>query len=238
MTKLRTHRSFAVVPAQSPDGGSLEKLSLPAMICIVVLFFAEAVIAVPAQNNGVLFNSLYSFAASGQGANPGYEVLVLGSDGDFYGTTMAGQQGIVFKITSGGTLTRLYNFCSRPGCSDGASPYAGLVQGSDGDFYGTTAAGGTAGNFYSYNYGTLFKITPAGALSTLHSFSGRDGSGPESALLLASDVNFYGTTNGGGANNSCDAGCGTIFKITPAGTLTTLYNFCALQVRRKQRLEL
>ena len=98
--------------------------------------------------------------------------------------------------------------------SDGQDPLAGLVQGSDGNFYGTTDAGGTGGN------GTVFKITPAGALTTLHSFSGSDGRNPPATLVQGTDGNFYGTTNQGGA-----MGAGTVFKITPAGALTTLYPF-------------
>jgi uncharacterized repeat protein (TIGR03803 family) len=81
------------------------------------------------------------------------------------------------------------------------------VQGTDGNFYGTTSGGGAHG------VGTVFKITPAGALTLLHSFGGADGAAPEARLLQASDGNFYGTTVlGGGANND-----GAIFKMTPAG---------------------
>jgi uncharacterized repeat protein (TIGR03803 family) len=98
--------------------------------------------------------------------------------------------------------------------SDGQYPLAGLVQGTDGNFYGTTNAGGTGGN------GTVFKITPSGALTTLHFFSGSDGRNPPATLVQGTDGNFYGTTNQGGAR-----GVGTVFKITPAGALTTLYPF-------------
>jgi uncharacterized repeat protein (TIGR03803 family) len=90
----------------------------------------------------------------------------------------------------------------------------GLVQASDGSFYGTTSNGGTSG------YGTVFKITPAGALTTLYSFVGSDGSYPYAGLVQGSDGNFYGTTAYGGTSSY-----GTIFKITPAGALTTLHSF-------------
>src|ERR1035437_873034 len=97
--------------------------------------------------------------------------------------------------------------------SDGDHPYAGLVQGSDGNFYGTTYSGGS-----SYN-GTVFKITPAGALTTLHSFAGSEGSYPSAGVVQGSDGNFYGTTGGSAS------AIGTVFKVTPAGTLTTLHSF-------------
>src|ERR1019366_9456144 len=121
--------------------------------------------------------------------------------------------GTVFKITPSGTLTTLHSFDD----TDGAGP-GGLIQASDGNFYGTTWVGGANG------YGTVFKITPAGALTTLHSFDVTDGSYPF-GLIQATDGNFYGTTDHGGAYSNCNLGCGTVFKITPAGTPTTLYSF-------------
>jgi uncharacterized repeat protein (TIGR03803 family) len=146
---------------------------------------------------------------------------VQGTDGNFYGTTAVGgasvsSGGTVFKITPEGTLTTLYSFCSLTNCADGANPHAGLIQASDGNFYGTTYVGGTPG------VGTVFKITPGGALTTLHSFMGTDGEEPEGGLIQASDGDFYGTTVNGGTNQA-----GTVFKITPGGTLTTLYSFCS-----------
>ena len=165
--------------------------------------------------------TLYSFDGS-----DGYNVmagLVQGGDGNFYGTTTQGganDYGTVFKITPTGTLTTLYNFCAQDGCTDGYYPEAALVQGSNGDFYGT--AGGGA-NYCGLNQcGVVYKITPKGALTVLHSFDGSDGDVPVGGLVLGSDGNFYGTTNAAGAY-----GDGTVFKMTPAGTLTTLYSFCA-----------
>ena len=113
------------------------------------------------------------------------------------------------------TLTTLHAFAGYP--TDGASPYAGLVQATDGNFYGTTYAGGTSGNCQG-GCGTVFRITPAGTLTTLHSFDWYDGASPTGALVQGNDGNFYGTTYGGGA----DPHYGTVFKITPAGALTTL----------------
>jgi len=164
---------------------------------------------------------LYSF--DGFYASSPDAPLVQGTDGDFYGTTELGGgpegAGTVFKITPGGTLTTMYTFCSQIGCADGGQPLAALVQATDGNFYGTTFEGGT--NFY----GTVFKITPAGTLTTLHSFDLTDGAYPIGALVQAAG-NFYGTTSGGGASTACQGfACGTVFKITPAGTLTTLHSF-------------
>lgn len=156
--------------------------------------------------------TLYNFANT-DGSFPA-DALVQGTDRNFYGTTsygMPGKYGTVFKMTSGGTLTTLHSFDD----TDGYDPLAGLVQGTDGKFYGTTATGGTGGGF-----GTVFKITSAGTLTSLHSFDDTDGWEPESQLIQASDGNFYGTTLRGGA--SAD---GEIFKITSAGTLTVLHSF-------------
>ncbi len=154
--------------------------------------------------------------------------LVEATDGNFYGTTMEGGangSGTVFRITPSGTLTTLYSFCSQTNCSDGYWPYAGLVQASDGNFYGTTGSGGAFGH-----YGTVFKITPSGAMTTLYSFCAQigcpDGEYPGAELVQAADGNLYGTTQSGGTNQNCDPyGCGTVFKISPSGTLTTLHSF-------------
>jgi uncharacterized repeat protein (TIGR03803 family) len=126
------------------------------------------------------------------GANP-YGGLVLGTDGNFYGTTTYGgstNNGTVFKITPAGTLTTLLNFTS----TNGGEPNGVLVQGTDGNFYGTTIDGGASGD------GTVFKITPTGTLTTLHSFSGSDGESPYAGLIQGTDGNFYGTTKQGGTN--------------------------------------
>ena len=165
---------------------------------------------------------LANFNGTANGAVPwgGYPI-VIDSTGNGYGTTLEGgtyDQGTVFQVTPGGTLTTIYTFCSQINCMDGAEPYAGLVQGSSGNFYGTTAYGGANGQ------GTVFTVTKAGLLTTLYSFAGypTDGAYPIAGLVLASDGNFYGTTASGGAN-----GAGTVFEITPGGQLTTLYSFCS-----------
>jgi uncharacterized repeat protein (TIGR03803 family) len=163
--------------------------------------------------------------------------LIQASDGNFYGVTYSGANsqfcpyyngngcGTVFKITPAGTLSTLYKFCSQPNCTDGFWPAAGLVQGTDGNFYGTTAAGGntSAGGFCSTGgCGTVFKITPTGAVTTLYRFGGDDGSYPYAGLVQARNGNFYGTASAGGPDDG-----GTIFSMTPNGTLTTLYGFCS-----------
>ena len=177
--------------------------------------------------------TLYNFCAQSGCAGGAFPTsgLVQAAHGDFYGTTGQGGangRGTVFKITPGGTLTTLYSFCSQSNCTDGAFPYAGLVQGVDGDFYGTTGEGGAYG--VPYGYGTVFKITPAGTLTTLYSFCAQtnctDGESPN-GLVQAAHGDFYGTTTYGGGNISEGVSSGTVFKITPSGTLTTLYSFCS-----------
>jgi uncharacterized repeat protein (TIGR03803 family) len=159
--------------------------------------------------------------------------LVLATDGNFYGTAYAGGTmggttcnedgyvgcGTVFKITPSGVLTTLYNFCSLPNCADGRNPASSLAQAPNGDLYGTTNFGGVN------REGTVFKITPAGTLTTLHSFNQTDGYIPNGLLAQAPNGNFYGTTLNGGSNDTCTGGCGTVFKITPLGALVTVHSF-------------
>ena len=186
----------------------MAKLNLIRMACIFV-FCAGTVIALPAQT----FTTLVSFDGT-NGAAPVNASLVQGTDGNYYGTTIYGganNDGTVFKMTPGGTLTTLHSFAGYP--TDGAEPYAGLVQSAGGDFYGTTSLGG--GN----NYGTVFEMTPSGKLTTLLSFDSTDGTYPYSALVQANG-SFYGTTFYGGAH-----GYGTVFKISAAGVLSTLHSF-------------
>jgi uncharacterized repeat protein (TIGR03803 family) len=177
--------------------------------------------------SGGMLNTLYNFDGM-HGSSP-QTGLVQGTDGNLYGTTQFGGTnsscdvrgcGTVFKISPSGTLTVLYSFCEQSDCVDGDEPYAGLIQATDGNFYGATDQGG------AYGYGTLFKIAPSGAFTTLHSFDFGDGAYPSATLTQATDGNLYGTTGGGGSG-SCNSGCGTIFKSTLSGILTTLYSFCS-----------
>jgi uncharacterized repeat protein (TIGR03803 family) len=178
----------------------------------VLLLCVTTAIASPAQT----FKILYSFCSgSSDGANPSAG-LVQATNGKLYGTTSSlgvGDYGTVFQINASGTsFMTLHPFSY----SDGAYPYAGLVQDTDGKFYGTTEKGGANGD----DYGTVFQITPSGALTTLHSFDGTDGAYPTAGLVQATNGNLYGTTKEGGANKE-----GTIFKITPSRKLTTLHSF-------------
>jgi len=173
--------------------------------------------------------TLHSFTGT-DGANP-RGALIQAADGHLYGTTRNGganKSGAIYKISANGEYTALYSFCALTLCGDGSQPVAPLLQTSDGQIYGTTYYGGASSS------GTVFTITPGGALTTLHSFCSEGNSCPEGAFPLAgviqaSDGNLYGTTFFGPGGN-----LGTIFQITPAGTLTTLYKFCGGGVRCRQ----
>jgi uncharacterized repeat protein (TIGR03803 family) len=163
---------------------------------------------------------LHQFSGgTNDGSQPIWMHLIQASDGDFYGTTEYGgvsNAGTVFKITSGGSLTVLYQFKGGM-ANDGEFPEAGLMQGSDGNFYGTTYEGGT--NFY----GTVFKMSPAGVLTNLHIFQGpvtHDGRWPFSPLFQGTDGFFYGTTSAGGSK-----GDGTVFQMDSKGNLAVIYSF-------------
>lgn len=148
-----------------------------------------------------------------------------GTDGNFYGTTQAGGDptckcGVVYKATAAGAIKVLHTFKGYP--TDGNRPIGTLVQGPDGNFYGTTYKGGTTnGN------GTVFKITPSGAYTLLYSFnygnSNFDAQLPEAGLTLGTDGNLYGVGSAGGSKNA-----GAIFKVTPAGNESVLYSFCSV----------
>ena len=156
--------------------------------------------------------TLYSFCTQTgcpDGQFPKGELLQAG-DGNFYGVTPEGganNGGTVFQITPSGTLTTLYSFCSVGRCADGTYPIGAQVQATDGNFYGTTYGGGANLS------GTVYRITPHGALTTLYSFcpaSGcADGLFPAAALVQDGDGKFYGSTNEGGTSND-----GTVFRLT------------------------
>jgi uncharacterized repeat protein (TIGR03803 family) len=153
--------------------------------------------------------------SDGTVATPG---IVQALDGAFYGTTTTSgvSNATVFKFTTSGSWTVLYRFCAQ-GCGpDGVFPN-GLIQGTDGNFYGTTSSGLTIP-------ATVYKITPTGTLTILHNFCDTsactDGNDPFDTLVEAANGNFYGTTWRGGSDDA-----GTVFKITPQGSLTTLHSF-------------
>jgi uncharacterized repeat protein (TIGR03803 family) len=181
--------------------------------CVVVLWCAAAGGACYAQS----FTTLVNFT-SANGNSP-YASLVQGLDGDFYGTTLFGgtNTGSLFKMTPAGLLTNIHSFAG----PEGALPYFGaLVQAANGKLYGTTQSGGTATICFG-GCGMVFSTSPTGKVTPLYSFTGLlDGYGPKAGLVLATNGSFYGSTEQGGAN-----GAGTLFKITSAGILTTLYSF-------------
>ena len=192
---------------------------------------------------------LYSFCAHDgsnctDGANPNAG-LVLDQKGNLYGTTYTGGAlnkchgvtlgcGVVFKITPEGKETVLYAFCSQDNCADGASPYGGLVVDNSGNLYGTTNIGGALNECFGFydGCGVVFKITPEGKETVLHSFCSQsgctDGALPYAGLVFDQKGNLYGTTYFGGAyNSSCIYGCGVVFKLTPKGKEIALYTFCS-----------
>lgn len=176
------------------------------------------------------YTVLFSF--NGENGAGSRASLILGLDGDLYGTSQIGGSncgshcGMVYKVTSNGVLTTVYNFCSHKGCPDGSMPNAGLLLGEDGNFYGTTYTGGINNFCTGGGCGTVFRLTPNGVLTTLYNFCSQnactDGVQPITALIQGNDGNFYSTTPLGGSH-----GNGTAFEITPAGVLTTLHDFCA-----------
>lgn len=180
------------------------------------------------------FSTLYQFSGS-DGCSP-YR-LIQGSDGNFYGVSGVAASGYtncalgtpsaaIFKFTPNGSLTRLYDFPGDP-------TIASLIQGKDGNLYGVNDGGGpqncatsVASKSVPSGCGTIFQLTPQGALATLYGFAPLAGDSPSvpGSLIQASDGNFYGTTGAGGSGN-CSSGCGTIFQLKPEGSLTTLYSF-------------
>jgi uncharacterized repeat protein (TIGR03803 family) len=156
---------------------------------------------------------LHSFRNATNGANP-MAALVQGKDGDFYGTTSQGGSntyGALFKMTSGGAFASLYSFTNG---NDGANPVAPLVQGTNGNFYGTSASSQSG-------FGTVFEVTTNGTITPLYAFTGEnDGANPAAGLVQAAGGVFFGTTSEGGSNNA-----GAIFSITSEGAFTPVMSF-------------
>ena len=176
-----------------------------------IFFLFAGLIALQARG-GVVFTNLASFDGT-NGAVP-YAALVQGNDGNFYGTASSGGTnssvsiGTIFKMTSGGAITGLYSFHDN---SDGSIPYAPLVQGKDGNFYGTTYDGGSTED------GTVFRIKTNGVFTNLYSFPNNNGH-PYAALVQGADGDFYGTTYGFGGFS------GIVFRITTNGVFTNLFS--------------
>jgi uncharacterized repeat protein (TIGR03803 family) len=189
---------------------------------------------------GGTLTALYSFCSQPNCVDPGspYDGVVRGADGNFYGVMPGGGAnsnpsycgfssdgttcGAAYRITPEGTFSIIYNFCSQASCADGGVPMGPLISSTDGNIYGTTAGGG------ANNFGTAFKLSLAGKLTTLHSFNGIDGwcFEPGCQLVQANNGNFYGlSAYGGSIVNGTQPG--TFFEITQAGAFTMLYNFCS-----------
>jgi uncharacterized repeat protein (TIGR03803 family) len=171
-------------------------------------------------------NSIYSFCSQpkcADGQTP-ESAPVLGSDGNLYGVTNSGgssaNSGVVYKMTLGGKITTLYSFCATRPCNDGQYP-TGIIQASDGNFYGTTTSGGEFGS------GTIFKIGPTGTFKLLYTFCSlancADGGIPLFPPMQGSDGNLYGATNGGG---TAEGESGVVYELTPDGAFKVLQNFC------------
>lgn len=172
--------------------------------------------------------SIYSFCSEANcadGQTP-ETAPILGSDGNLYGITLTGGKGtsgdgsgVFYKMTLQGKITILWVFCSSNSCTDGLNP-TGVILASDGNFYGTTNYGGTAG------YGTIFRISPTGTYKVLYSFCSQanctDGAYVGFPPIQGRDGNFYGVTDGGG-----NEGGGVLYELTASGTYKVLYNFCA-----------
>jgi uncharacterized repeat protein (TIGR03803 family) len=177
----------------------------------------------PSGNESVL----YSFTGNEDGGYP-YASLVLDAKGNLYGTTYEGGDlscephgcGTVFKVDPAGNESVLYSFTGTYP-DYGYNPVGGLVRDKSGNLYGTTSYGGTA----SY-HGNVFKLSPTGEITNLYSFTGSTGDGdwPDSNLTLDGKGNLYGATSYGGSPN-CYVGCGVVFKVTPDGQESILFNF-------------
>ena len=185
--------------------------------CLVATMLLAGLRLAQAQTESVFFD----FTTQDQGAQP-YAGLIADKKGNLYGQTNQGgiyNGGTVFKVSQAGTEKVLHSF--DPNGGDGGGPYGSLVMDSKGNLYGTTVGGGTR----IPPVGTVFKLSPGGTETVLYSFgasSATDGYEPRGALILDAEGNLYGTTELGGAN-----GGGTVFKLSPSGTETILYNFCA-----------
>src|ERR1700733_6916165 len=190
-----------IVPPASSPGGFLEicyarvmKKTASRTFLPSLLLAGSFVLALGSQTalGGNVLTTLYSFTGGNDGSMPAAG-LVLGADGNFYGTTPEGGpelNGVVFQINPSGLQTPIYQFGGYP---DGELPDSSLTLAGDGSFYGTTYEGGTDG------WGVVFQVTTNGALTNLYSFTGgNDGANPFSPPIIAPDGNLYGVAAHGG----------------------------------------
>lgn len=187
-----------------------------------------------AADGGLLYGTIFKITTAGKfttlhefestdGENP-TAGLTLGPDGEFYGVTQGGGDqnlGTIFKISSIGVFSILHNFTA----NEGGRAFASLLLGGDGNFYGTTSIGADFSCNPPHGCGAVFRVTPQGQLTILHTFSGPEGYNPYGQLVQATDGNFYGTTFQGGFETLCDEGCGTIFQISSSGAFAIVHNF-------------
>jgi uncharacterized repeat protein (TIGR03803 family) len=207
----------------APDEDILMKISKSLFTLVLALGCAAFTFSLAVSVQAQVVEDLANFSAI-DGWGP-WAPVVQAADGNFYGTTFAGGPygsygyGVLFRVTPGGKLTDLYNFCSQSHCADGSYPTSTPVLGSDGYLYGVASGGGSGS-------GTIYRTTLDGELKTLYTFCSiapcTDGTYP-TGMILAGDGNFYGATNIGGTHKS-----GTIFSVTPAGEFKSLYNFCSI----------
>ena len=235
--KATSSGGFSTLVALDSFSGSPGSLLVPGtdgnLYCVGNFGFGTGLGSVFRVSPDGVVNNLASFDGTDgfTGWSFSSDFLLQGTEGNFYGATDYGgpefngefvnpAYGTVFKMAPDGTLTTLASFNGTNGAY-----VAALTQGRDGNLYGTTDSGGPAfiddPQFGGQGgYGTVFKLTTNGTLTTLALFNGTNGKGPTS-LIQASDGNFYGTTYSGGTNG----GRGTVFRLTGDGTLTSLFSF-------------
>ena len=177
----------------------------------VFLLYAAAAAAIASADTRL--TTLHRFAEKPHSVRA---TLTLSSDGNYYGVSVSGglyRAGTVFRVTPSGDLKTVHSFS--PTGTAGVNPRSALVEGPDGMLYGSTSTGGSGGT------GTIFKIAPGGALTTLHNFSGSQGN--PSALTLGSDGNLYGTF--APFFSWTDSKVGTVFRISPTGAFAVVHAF-------------
>ena len=225
------------------DGGLTQCFSRSGQVgCGVVFKLAR-------HGSAFVFQTLYEFSGQPDGGIP-YARVVVGSDGELYGTTSQGGNGACPSDHGCGTVFKLQppaNFCGGVSCpwretilynfsshDDGYYPTSELYFDRAGNLYGTTQLGGGGVNCANGNgCGTVFELTPnhngTWTKSTIYAFQhvGSDGNFPSTGVVLDQAGNVYGTTSQGGSGG-CNMGCGTVFELSPGGpgwTETLLYNF-------------
>jgi len=191
---------------------------------------AAAVVAASGNAKASTFEVLHVFTGAPSDGNGPSSNLLEDAAGNLYGETNSGGSGCpqyggcgsVFEVAPDGTETVLYNFCTKTNCADGSFPMGNLAEDGAGNLYGTTTGGG------ANDAGAVFKVSPGGQETVLYSFCSvancSDGASPHGGVILDQSGNLYGTTFYGGLQN---CGCGTAFKVTPAGTESVLYSFCS-----------